>query len=62
MAGVALDANAEESFFRQLRSPNDAEAPGPSSTNQNHGSRGFRGRASRRDMASGLLPRCYPGA
>jgi hypothetical protein len=26
MAGVALDTNAEESLFRQLKSPNDVEA------------------------------------
>ena len=41
MAGIALDANAEEAFFSQVRSPYGVAAqPEPSSTNQSRGSRG----------------------
>ena len=61
MAGVTLDANAEEAFFRQRRSPYGVEAQNRSRRRQirvaaHEGS----AVASRHEMASGLLPRCYP--
>jgi hypothetical protein len=42
MAGVTLDANAEEAFFRQVRSPYGVAAQNGSrrSTSQSRGSRG----------------------
>jgi hypothetical protein len=36
MAGVALDANAEEAFFRQVRSPYDRRVAEPESSSTNH--------------------------
>ena len=57
MAGVTLDANAEEAFFSQVRSPYGVAAQNRSRRRQVRvAAHGAPQSVSRHEMASGLLP------
>ena len=62
MAGVTLDANAEEAFLSQVRSPYGVAVQNRSRRRQSESRLTRPQSISRHEMASVLLPRYYPGA